>query len=476
MHGVGERDVREGRTRASYRRREMSRKDAGNVEEGRSVTEARDATSSSRNNAGDAMLEEAERSALLLLRRELAASRQATERERLVAKRACEQLAEERSAAAEREEELMKMETRLEALMEGNREASHRDASPSHHEEADEVTTRISASSPPAAAKLFKTPHTAGEDDDDDDEDEDEDDDDDHNANVDPRAVAAAEALLARADALEHEHSHTIASLNARIRALERALSASEGAARVAEAAANEVVAQSALAMERDTNAIRRHQDLELEARDLARRLDRETTRSNAWKARALNAEAKMEETRKAAQRAARDAEMESFAARERSLAEARSSGTFEEKVARASAGSSSASSGDGGGRSVLAFSRKMSTGRIAVSSPSVGEKVQKVHPSLKPTPGTAKAKAPSARLMTALASPMAPSSLRPSMDHGGSSPLNAGSKTERDALRASLSRQNECLARLSVARETRRAEMSLLRDTIHALGALEAS
>ena len=453
----------------------MSRKDAGNVEEGR-VVEARDATSSSRNNAGDAMLEEAERSALLLLRRELAASRQATERERLVAKRACEQLAEERSAAAEREEELMKMETRLEALMEGNREASHRDASPSHHEEADEVTTRISASSPPAAAKLFKTPHTAGEDDDDDEEDEDEDDDDDHNANVDPRAVAAAEALLARADALEHEHSHTIASLNARIRALERALSASEGAARVAEAAANEVVAQSALAMERDTNAIRRHQDLELEARDLARRLDRETTRSNAWKARALNAEAKMEETRKAAQRAARDAEMESFAARERSLAEARSSGTFEEKVARASAGSSSASSGDGGGRSVLAFSRKMSTGRIAVSSPSVGEKVQKVHPSLKPTPGTAKAKAPSARLMTALASPMAPSSLRPSMDHGGSSPLNAGSKTERDALRASLSRQNECLARLSVARETRRAEMSLLRDTIHALGALEAS
>jgi hypothetical protein len=459
----------------------MSRMDAGNVEEGRVVTEARDATSSSRNNAGDAMLEEAERSALLLLRRELAASRQATERERLVAKRACEQLAEERSAAAEREEELMKMETRLEALMEGTREASHRDASPSHHEEADEVTTRISASSPPAAAKLFKTPHTAGEDDDDDDEDEDEDDDDDDedDANVDPRAVAAAEALLARADALEHEHAHEIASLNARIRALERALSASEGAARVAEAAANEVVAQSASAMERDADAVRRHQDLELEARDLARRLDRETTRSNAWKTRALNAEAKMEEMRKAAQRAARDAEMESIAARERSLAEARASGTFEEKVARASAGSSSASSGDGGGRSVGVFSRKMSTGRIAVRSPSVaevGEKVQKVHPSGKPTPGTAKARAPSARLMVSLASPMAPSSLRPSMDHGGSSPLNAGSKTERDALRASLSRQNECLARLSVARETRRAEMSLLRDTIHALGALEAS
>jgi hypothetical protein len=453
----------------------MSRKDAGNVEEGRVVTEARDATSSSRNNAGDAMLEEAERSALLLLRRELAASRQATERERLVAKRACEQLAEERSAAAEREEELMKMETRLEALMEGTREASHRDASPSHHEEADEVTTRISASSPPAAAKLFKTPHTADEDDDDD-EDDDEDEDDDHNANADPRAVAAAEALLARADALEHEHAHTIASLNARIRALERALSASEGAARVAEAAANEVVAQSASAMERDADAVRRHHDLELEARDLARRLDRETTRSNAWKTRALNAEAKMEETRKAAQRAARDAEMESIVARERSLAEARASGTFEEKVARASAGSSFASSGDGGGRSVGAFSRKMSTGRVAVSSPSVGEKVQKVHPSLKPTPETAKAKAPSARLMIALASPMAPSSLRPSMDHGGSSPLNAGSKTERDALRASLSRQNESLARLAVARETRRAEMSLLRDTIHALGALEAS
>ena len=459
----------------------MSRMDAGNVEEGRVVTEARDATSSSRNNAGDAMLEEAERSALLLLRRELAASRQATERERLVAKRACEQLAEERSAAAEREEELMKMETRLEALMEGTREASHRDASPSHHEEADEVTRRISASSPPAAAKLFKTPHTAGEHDDDEDDDEDDDDDDDdHDANVDPRAVAAAEALLARADALEHEHAHEIASLNARIRALERALSASEGAARVAEAAANEVVAQSASAMERDADAVRRHQDLELEARDLARRLDRETTRSNAWKTRALNAEAKMEETRKAAQRAARDAEMESIAARERSLAEARSSGTFEEKVARASmSGSSSASSGDGGGRSVGVFSRKMSTGRVAVSSPSVaevGEKVQKVHPSGKLTPGTTKAKAPSARLMTSLASPMAPSSLRPSMDHGGSSPLNAGSKTERDALRASLSRQNDCLARLSVARETRRAEMSLLRDTIHALGALEAA
>mmetsp|Transcript_2303 Transcript_2303/g.11217 ORF Transcript_2303/g.11217 Transcript_2303/m.11217 type:complete len:461 (+) Transcript_2303:104-1486(+) len=460
----------------------MSRMDAGNVEEGRVVTEARDATSSSRNNAGDAMLEEAERSALLLLRRELAASRQATERERLVAKRACEQLAEERSAAAEREEEVMKMETRLEALMEGTtREASHRDASPSHHEEADEVTRRISASSPPAAAKLFKTPHTAGEDDDDDDEDDDDDDDDDddHDANVDPRAVAAAEALLARADALEHEHAHTIASLNARIRALERALSASEGAARVAEAAANEVVAQSASAMERDADAIRRHQDLELEARDLARRLDREMTRSNAWKTRALNAEAKMEETRKAAQRAARDAEMESIAARERSLAEARASGTFEEKVARASAGSSSASSGDRGGRSAGAFSRKMSTGRVAVRSPSVaevGEKVQKVHPSGKPKPGTAKARAPSARLMVSLASPMAPSSLRPSMDHGGSSPLNAGSKTERDALRASLSRQSESLARLAVARETRRAEMSLLRDTIHALGALEAS
>ena len=460
----------------------MSRMDAGNVEEGRVVTEARDATSSSRNNAGDAMLEEAERSALLLLRRELAASRQATERERLVAKRACEQLAEERSAAAEREEEVMKMETRLEALMEGTtREASHRDASPSHHEEADEVTRRISASSPPAAAKLFKTPHTAGEDDDDDDEDDDDDDDDDddHDANVDPRAVAAAEALLARADALEHEHAHTIASLNARIRALERALSASEGAARVAEAAANEVVAQSASATERDADAVRRHQDLELEARDLARRLDREMTRSNAWKTRALNAEAKMEETRKAAQRAARDAEMESIVARERSLAEARASGTFEEKVARASAGSSSASSGDRGGRSAGAFSRKMSTGRVAVRSPSVaevGEKVQKVHPSGKPKPGTAKARAPSARLMVSLASPMAPSSLRPSMDHGGSSPLNAGSKTERDALRASLSRQNECLARLSVARETRRAEMSLLRDTIHALGALEAS
>ena len=454
----------------------MSRKDAGNVEEGRVVTEARDATSSSRNNAGDAMLEEAERSALLLLRRELAASRQATERERLVAKRACEQLAEERSAAAEREEEVMKMDTRLEALMEGTtREASHRDASPSHHEEAYEVTRRISASSPPAAAKLFKTPHTADEDDDDD-EDDDEDEDDDHNANADPRAVAAAEALLARADALEHEHAHTIASLNARIRALERALSASEGAARVAEAAANEVVAQSASAMERDADAVRRHHDLELEARDLARRLDRETTRSNAWKTRALNAEAKMEEMGKAAQRAARDAEMESIVARERSLAEARASGTFEEKVARASAGSSFASSGDGGGRSVGAFSRKMSTGRVAVSSPSVGEKVQKVHPSLKPTPETAKAKAPSARLMIALASPMAPSSLRPSMDHGGSSPLNAGSKTERDALRASLSRQNESLARLAVARETRRAEMSLLRDTIHALGALEAS
>ena len=458
----------------------MSRKDAGNVEEGRVVTEARDATSSSRNNAGDAMLEEAERSALLLLRRELAASRQATERERLVAKRACEQLAEERSAAAEREEELMKMETRLEALMEGTREASHRDASPSNHEEADEVTTRISASSLPAAAKLFKTPHTAGEDDDDDDDDEDEDDDDDdHDANVDPRAVAAAEALLARADALEHEHAHTIASLNARIRALERALSASEGAARVAEAAANESLAQSASATKADADAVRRHHDLELEARDLARRLDRETTRSNAWKTRALNAEAKMEETRKAAQRAARDAEMESIAARERSLAEARASGTFEEKVARASAGSSSASSGDGGGRSAGVFSRKMSTGRVAVRSPSVaevGEKVQKVHPSGKPKPGTAKARAPSARLMVSLASPMAPSSLRPSMDHGGSSPLNAGSKTERDALRASLSRQSESLARLGVARETRRAEMSLLRDTIHALGALEAS
>ena len=71
----------------------------------------------------DPMVAEAEQSALTLLRRELAASRRATERERLVAKRACEQLAAERAASAEREEEPMTLEARLEALTEGRESA-----------------------------------------------------------------------------------------------------------------------------------------------------------------------------------------------------------------------------------------------------------------------------------------------------------------------------------------------------------------
>ena len=66
----------------------------------------------------DPMVAEAEQSALTLLRRELAASRRAVERERLVAKRACEQLAAERAVSAEREEELATLEARLEALTE----------------------------------------------------------------------------------------------------------------------------------------------------------------------------------------------------------------------------------------------------------------------------------------------------------------------------------------------------------------------
>ena len=126
----------------------------------------------------DPMVAEAEQSALTLLRRELAASRRATERERLVAKRACEQLAAERAASAEREEELMTLEARLEALTEGREsareEAFRREASPSSSppdDDDDDDDDARRATSPPAAAELFKSPHAAADEEEEEEED-----------------------------------------------------------------------------------------------------------------------------------------------------------------------------------------------------------------------------------------------------------------------------------------------------------------
>ncbi|ACO69575.1 predicted protein [Micromonas commoda] len=419
----------------------------------------------------DPMVAEAEQSALTLLRRELAASRRATERERLVAKRACEQLAAERAASAEREEELMTLEARLEALTEGREsareEAFRREASPSSSppdDDDDDDDDARRATSPPAAAELFKTPHAAA------DEEEEEEEEEDGEVFVasgvppsrgrgtlDPRAVAAAEALLARADALEHEHAREIAALNARVRALERALSSAEGAAAVAEAAAAEALRQqSRMATHQTAAALRRREREEAEAEatisDLKRRLERERERADAWKARAIAAESK-------AAKAAAEAEQlcAQLAAAQLRADSARTSQTsrvtFEEKVA-----SSASFAADGGSELAKGpFSRKLANGRrVRVGSPS------------STTPGDAGRRrlgslgrstaAPSARLAIALAA------------RGGKGGRLDVSES-RDAFRASLRRQGEALARLAAGRVARRAEMAALRDAVDAMG-----
>ena len=415
----------------------------------------------------DPMVAEAEQSALTLLRRELAASRRATERERLVAKRACEQLAAERAASAEREEELMTLEARLEALTEGREsareEAFRREASPSSSPpDDDDDDDARRATSPPAVAELFKSPHAAA------DEEEEEEEEDGEvfvasgvppsrgRGTLDPRAVAAAEALLARADALEHEHAREIAALNARVRALERALSSAEGAAAVAEAAAAEALRQqSRMATHQTAAALRRREREEAEAeatmRELKRRLERERERADAWKARAIAAESK-------AAKAAAEAEQlcAQLASAQLCADSARTSQTsrvtFEEKVA-----SSASSAADGGSERRGPFSRKLANvHRVRVGSPS------------SMTPGDAGRKrlgslgrstaAPSARLAIALAA------------RGGKGGRLDVSES-RDAFRASLRRQGEALARLAAGRVARRAEMAALRDAVDAMG-----
>ena len=412
----------------------------------------------------DPMVAEAEQSALTLLRRELAASRRATERERLVAKRACEQLAAERAASAEREEELMTLEARLEALTEGREsareEAFRREASPSSSPpDDDDDDDARRATSPPAVAELFKSPHAAA------DEEEEEEEEDGEvfvasgvppsrgRGTLDPRAVAAAEALLARADALEHEHAREIAALNARVRALERALSSAEGAAAVAEAAAAEALRQqSRMATHQTAAALRRREREEAEAeatmRELKRRLERERERADAWKARAIAAESK------AAKAAAEAAQLcAQLAAAQLCAGSAQTSQTsrvtFEEKVASSAA--------DGGSERRGPFSRKLANGhRVRVGSPS------------STTPGDAGRKrlgslgrstaAPSTRLAIALAA------------RGGKGGRLDVSES-RDAFRASLRRQGEALARLAAGRVARRAEMAALRDAVDAMG-----
>ena len=362
----------------------------------------------------DPMVAEAEQSALTLLRRELAASRRATERERLVAKRACEQLAAERAASAEREEELMTLEARLEALTEGREsareEAFRREASPSSSPpDDDDDDDARRATSPPAAAELFKSPHAAA------DEEEEEEEDgrrrrdlsrgappiERSRGTLDPRAVAAAEALLARADALEHEHAREIAALNARVRALERALSSAEGAAAVAEAAAAEALRQqSRMATRQTAAALRRREREEAEAeatmRELKRRLERERERADAWKARAIAAESKAAKATAEADRAAAQLAAAQLCAD--SAQTSRSRVTFEEKVA-----SSASSAADGGSERRGPFSRKLANGhRVRVGSPSStmpGDAGRKRLGSL----GRSTA-APSARLAIALA------------------------------------------------------------------------
>jgi len=418
--------------------------------------------------ATDPMVAEAEQSALTLLRRELAASRRATERERLVAKRACEQLAAERAASAEREEEFATLEARLEALTEGREsareEAFRREASPSSPSDDDDDARR--ATSPPAAAELFKTPHAAAEE---------------EEGSVargvsprdalDPRAVAAAEALLARADALEHEHAREIAALNARVRALERALSSAEGAAAVAEAAAAEALRQSSR-MEKKTLRRREREEAEAEAamRDLKRRLERERERADAWKARAIAAESKAakmeaEEIRRRDSVADVAAGSNPAASAESAQTSRPSRVTFEEKAQAARLAAQLATpsweSSDATDR-FRPFSRKLANGdRIRVGRPSSAMRHR-------PVSHRGGATTPSARLATALAAPM--------RGQGGD---RAGARTggrpdvseSRDAFRASLRRQGEALARLAAGREARRSEMAALRDAVDAMG-----
>ena len=415
--------------------------------------------------ATDPMVAEAEQSALTLLRRELAASRRATERERLVAKRACEQLAAERAASAEREEEFATTEARLEALTEGREsareEAFRREVSPSSPSDDDDDARR--ATSPPAAAELFKTPHAAAE--------EEEEEDLEEEGSVargvsprdalDPRAVAAAEALLARADALEHEHAREIAALNARVRALERALSSAEGAAAVAEAAAAEALRQSSR-MEKKTLRRREREEAEAEAatRDLKRRLERERERADAWKARAIAAETK---AAKAAERR-RDSIADSIAGSDSAQASRSRGMTFEEKAAaaRLAAATPSWESSDATDRGP--FSRKLANGdRVRVGSPSSA--MSHIPPASHRRGSTA----PSARLATALAAPMR--GLRGGDRAGARHPGRPDAGRERDAFRASMRRQGEALARLAASREARRSEMAALRDAVDAMG-----
>ena len=426
----------------------------------------------------DPMVAEAEQSALTLLRRELAASRRATERERLVAKRACEQLAAERAASAEREEELMTLEARLEALTEGREsareEAFRREASPSSSppDDDDDDDDARRATSPPAAAELFKTPHAAA------DEEEEEEEEEDGEVFVasgvppsrgrgtlDPRAVAAAEALLARADALEHEHAREIAALNARVRALERALSSAEGAAAVAEAAAAEALRQSSR-MEKKTLRRREREEAEAEAatRDLKRRLERERERADAWKARAIAAEskaAKMEAEGRRDSVANVAAGSNPAASADSAQTSQPSRVTFEEKAQAArlaAAATPSWESSDATDR-FRPFSRKLANGdRIRVGSPSSATRHR-------PVSHRGGSTAPSARLATALAAPRR----GPDGDRAGGRP-DVG-RESRDAFRASLRRQGEALARLAAGREARRSEMAALRDAVDAMG-----
>ena len=422
--------------------------------------------------ATDPMVAEAEQSALTLLRRELAASRRATERERLVAKRACEQLAAERAASAEREEEFATTEARLDALMTEGRESAReeafrREVSPSSPLDDDDDARR--ATSPPAAAELFKTPHAAAE------EEEDLEEDLEEEGSVargvsprdalDPRAVAAAEALLARADALEHEHAREIAALNARVRALERALSSAEGAAAVAEAAAAEALRQSSR-MEKKTLRRREREEAEAEAatRDLKRRLERERERADAWKARAIAAEskaAKMEAEGRRDSVANVAAGSNPAASADSAQTSQPSRVTFEEKAQAArlaAAATPSWESSDATDR-FRPFSRKLANGdRIRVGSPSSATRHR-------PVSHRGGSTAPSARLATALAAPMRGQD----GDRAGGRP-DVG-RESRDAFRASLRRQGEALARLAAGREARRSEMAALRDAVDAMG-----
>ena len=162
--GLDPRGAEHGRnTGASALPREMSPGDAGGAPAGEGSAPSPSSRPSANNDdavrgpapdaatATDPMVAEAEQSALTLLRRELAASRRATERERLVAKRACEQL--RRSAQPRRSARRNRdAEARLEALTEGREsareEAFRREASPSSSRRTTTTTTMRGARRP----------------------------------------------------------------------------------------------------------------------------------------------------------------------------------------------------------------------------------------------------------------------------------------------------------------------------------------